>query len=168
LAAKKAVEPKRRRIVTFMQAIEKTPPRATTSKIVPSAEAASVEAATAEAASAEATTTEAANLESTLSNIDRVLLDLATEEAIASAEEVLDTVPEKGKKVAEDTSEKEEFNFRNIIGQELTKAEKKELREYAMSCGYQSGALLFGGVEEEALGCIRDRIGAKIISTKST
>jgi hypothetical protein len=94
-----------------------------------------------------------------------VLLDLATEEAAASAEEVLATVLEKGKKVAKDASEKEEFNFRHIIGQELTKAEKKELQEYAISCGYQPGALLFGGVEEEALGCIRDRTGAKIIST---
>jgi hypothetical protein len=154
-----------RRIVTVMQAIEKTPPRASASKVIQSAEAASAEVATAEAASAEATTTEATNLESTLSNIDRVLLDLATEEAIASAEEVLATVPEKGKKVAEDTSEKEEFDFRNIIGQDLTMAEKKELQEYAISCGYQPGALLFGGVEEEALGCIRDRTGAKIIST---
>jgi hypothetical protein len=89
-AAKKAVEPKRRRIVTVMQAIEKTPPRTSASKIVPSAEAASNEAATAKAASAEA-----ANLESTLSNIDRVLLDLATEEATASVEEVLATVPKR-------------------------------------------------------------------------
>jgi hypothetical protein len=27
--------------------------------------------------------------------------------------------------------------------------------------------MLFGGVDEEALGCIRDRVGAKIISTLS-
>jgi hypothetical protein len=47
----------------------------------------------------------------------------------------------------------------------LTEVEKKELQEYAISCGYQPGAMLFGGVEEEALGCIRDRTGAKIIST---
>jgi hypothetical protein len=159
-AAKKAAEPKRRRIVTVMQAIEKTPPRASALKIVPPTEAASAEAVTAEVASVEA-----ANLESTLSNIDRVLLDLATEEATASVEEVLATVPEKGKKIVEDTSEKEEFNFQNIIGQELTKAEKKELQEYAISCGYQLGALIFGGVEEEALGCIRDHTRAKIIST---
>jgi hypothetical protein len=164
-AAKKEVEPKRQRIVTVMQAIEKTPPRVLASKIVPPAEAASTEAATAEASSAEAATAEAANLESMLSNIDRVLLDLAIEEATASTEEVLATVLEKGKKVVEDISEKEEFEFRNLIGQELTKAEKKELWEYAISCGYQTGALLFGGVEEEALGCIRDHTGAKIISS---
>jgi hypothetical protein len=43
------------------------------------------------------------------------------------------------------------FNFKNLIGQELSKAEKEELREYAISCGYQPGALLFGGVDDERL-----------------
>jgi UPF0288 family protein (methanogenesis marker protein 3) len=80
-AVKKAVGPKKRRIVTGMQAIEETPPPASASKITPVVEV---------AASAEAT-----NLESTLSDIDKVLLDLAAEEAAASAEEVLATVPEK-------------------------------------------------------------------------
>jgi hypothetical protein len=96
-----------------------------------------------------------------------VLLDLATEETAAAAEEVLATVPEKGKEIAEDISEEKGFNFQNIIGQELSKAEKEELQEYAISCGYQPGAMLFGGINEEALGCIRDRTGAKIISTLS-
>jgi hypothetical protein len=36
-----------------------------------------------------------------------------------------------------------------------------------VSCGYQSGSLLFGGVDEEILGCIRDRAGAKIVDTLS-
>jgi hypothetical protein len=96
-----------------------------------------------------------------------VLLDLATEETAAAAEEVLATVPEKGKEIAEDISEEKCFNFQNIIGQELSKAKKEELQEYAISCGYQPGAMLFGGINEEALGCIRDRTGAKIISTLS-
>jgi hypothetical protein len=76
-------------------------------------------------------------------------------------------VPEKGKEVAEDISEEKDFNFQNIIGQELSMAEKEELQEYAISCGYQSGAMLFDGINEETLGCIRDRTGAKIISTLS-
>jgi hypothetical protein len=42
-----------------------------------------------------------------------------------------------------------------------------ELKEFAISCGYQPGSLLFGGVDEEILGCIRDRTGAKIIGTLS-
>jgi hypothetical protein len=119
---------------------------------------------------AEVATAEATNLESTLSAIDKVLLDLAAMETVvaetaAAAEEVLATVPEKGKEIAEDISEEKGFNFQNIIGQELSQAKKEELQEYTISCGYQPGAILFGGINEEALGCIRDRIGAKIIST---
>jgi hypothetical protein len=146
-AARKVVGPKKRRIVTVMQAIEETPPLASASKIIPTTEA---------AASTEAATTEATNLESTLSDIDKVLLDLATEETAAAAEETLAIVPVKGKEIAEDTSEGKGFNFQNIIGQELSKAEKEELQEYAISCGYQPGAMLFSGINEEALGCIRD------------
>jgi hypothetical protein len=48
----------------------------------------------------------------------------------------------------------------------LTKAEKEELKEYAISCGYQPGAL-FGGVDDEKLGCVRDQTGAKVIGTLS-
>jgi hypothetical protein len=141
-----------------MQAIEETPPPASTSKIILAAEV---------AASAEAATAEAANLECTLSDIDKVLLDLDVEETAASVEEVLATVPEKVKEVAEDISEQKGFNFQNIMGQELSKAEKEELQEYDISCGYQPGAMLFGGINEEALRCIRDRTRAKIISTLS-
>jgi hypothetical protein len=141
-----------------MQAIEETPPPASASKMTPAAEADT---------SAEAATVEATNLESTLSAIDKVLLDMATEETAAAIEEVLAAVPEKGKEIAEDTSEEQGFSFQNLVGQELSKGEKEELQEYAISCGYQLGAMLFGGINEEALGCIRDRTGAKIISTLS-
>jgi hypothetical protein len=41
------------------------------------------------------------------------------------------------------------------------------LKEYAISCGYQPRSLLFGEVDEEILGCICDRTGAKIIDTLS-
>jgi hypothetical protein len=138
-----------------MQAIEETPSPALASKMTPAAEADT---------SAEAGAAEATNLESTLSAIDKVLLDMAAEETAAATEEALATVPEKGKEIAEDTSEEKGFNFQNLVGQELSKAEKEELQEYAISCGYQPGAMLFGGINEEALGCIRDRTGAKIIS----
>jgi hypothetical protein len=36
-----------------------------------------------------------------------------------------------------------------------------------MACGYQLGSMLFGGVAEEILGCIRNRVGAKIVGTLS-
>jgi hypothetical protein len=161
-AAKKSVGPKKRRIITVTEAIEETPPAASVSK------APAVESATAtKAAPAEAATVEDANLKSTLSHIDKILLDMAAEEAATAAEETMATVPGKEKEIAEDTSEEENFNFQNLIGQELSKAEKEELRDYVISCGYQPGALLFGGIDDESLGCLRDRTGAKVIGTLS-
>jgi hypothetical protein len=131
------------------EAIEETPPPASASR------APAVESATAiEPAPAEAATAKNANLESTLSDIDKILLDMVAEEAATAAEETMATVPGKEKEIAEDTSEEENFNFQNLIGQELSKAEKEELRDYAISCGYQPGALLFGGIDDESLGCL--------------
>jgi hypothetical protein len=49
----------------------------------------------------------------------------------------------------------------------LSKAEKEELKEYAISCGYRPGTLLFGGVNEESLGCLQDHTGAKVVGTIS-
>ena len=144
------------------EVIEGTPPPASALKTP------AVESATAtEATAVEATTAEDVHLESTLSNIDKILLDMTTEEVAAAAEEAMATVPEKEKEIAEEASEEENFNFQNLIGQELSEAEKEELREYAISCGYQPGALLFGGVDDEKLGCVRDQIGAKVIGTLS-
>jgi hypothetical protein len=127
-----------------------------------------------EATPTEATTAEATHLESAFSDIDKMILKMATEETVATAEETLATVLGKGekvlnkeKKITEDISEKGDFNFQNMIGQELSKTEKEELRDYAISCGYQPGALLFGGVDEESLGCLQDRTGAKVVSTLS-
>jgi hypothetical protein len=92
---------------------------------------------------------------------------MAAEEAAAAAEETMATIPEKEKEIGEDVSEEENFNFQNLIGQELSKAEKEELRDYAISYGYQPGALLFGGVDDERLGCLQDQTGAKVIGTLS-
>jgi hypothetical protein len=167
-ATEKSVELKKRRIITVIEAIEETPPSASAQKI------AATEAAPAEASTSEATAAEAIDLENTLIDIDEMILNMAEEETAASAEEIPAAVPEKGEKMpakekepAEDTSEEENFNFQNIIGQELSKAEKEELKDYAISCGYQPGALLFGGVAKESLGCLRDRVGAKVVSTLS-
>ena len=73
----------------------------------------------------------------------------------------------KGKEIADDASEDETFMFQNLVGQELSKTEIEELKEYAKSCGYKPRALLFGGIDDEKLGCIRDQTGAKIIGTLS-
>jgi hypothetical protein len=92
---------------------------------------------------------------------------MAAEEAAAATEETMAPKPEKEKEIAKDTSEDEIFNFQNLDGQELMKAKKEELKEYAISCGYQPGALLFGGVDDEKLGCVWDHTGAKVIGTLS-
>jgi hypothetical protein len=110
---------------------------------------------------------EATSLESAFSDIDKMILNMATEKTATAAEETSATVPGKEKEIAEDTSEENDFNFRNIIGQKLSKVEKEELRDYAISCDYQPGALLFGGVDEESLGCLRDRTEAKVVNTLS-
>jgi hypothetical protein len=123
-----------------MEAIERTPPSASAT-----AEAnISVEVVAA---------TEATNLESTLSGIDKLLLGMVAEETVAAIEEVMAPAPDKGKKIADVASEEKDFDLQNLVGQELSEAEKKELQEYGISCG--------------ALGCIRDRTEAKIIGTLS-
>jgi hypothetical protein len=159
---KKAAKPKKQRIITVTEVIEGTPPQASAPKTP------AVESTTAtEAAPSEATAVEDIHLESTIADIDKILLNMATEEAAAATEETMALEPEKDKEIAEDTSEDEIFNFQNLVGQELTKAEKEELKEYDISCGYRSGALFFGGIDDEKLGCIRDQTGAKLIGTLS-
>jgi hypothetical protein len=67
---KKVDGQKKRRIGTMMEAIERTPPSASASKITP--------IACAEAIVEAVDAAEAANLESTLSGIDKLLLGMAT------------------------------------------------------------------------------------------
>jgi hypothetical protein len=164
--------------------IHQTPPPTSASKIVTAettatgAKTTGVEATRAEATGAEATgaTTEAEtagaetgitedpNLETTLGDIDNILLRMAKEEAAAVA---VNMTTEKGKEQIEDTLEEENFNFQDILGQELTDAEKEELKKYAISCGYKPGSLLFGGVNEGKLRCLWNRIEAKVVRTFS-
>jgi hypothetical protein len=59
------------------------------------------------------------------------------------------------------------YDLRHLGGQQLFDEDISELKEFAISGGYQPGSVLFGGVDEEILGCIRDRAGAKIVSTLS-
>jgi hypothetical protein len=91
------------------------------------AEAAGAEATGAEATGAEATratieaeatgaetgTTEDPNLETTLDDIDNILLRMAEEEAVVVA---VNTATEKGKEQIEDILEEENFNFQDILG----------------------------------------------------
>src|SRR5688572_16877254 len=108
-------------IVNVMQAIERTPPLASASKIAPIA---SAEATTEADTSAEAAVAaKAANLESTLSGIDKLLSDMDAEETAAAAEKVMAAVPDKGKKIADAASKERDFDLRNLVGQELSEAE---------------------------------------------
>jgi hypothetical protein len=122
---KKAARPKKERIITVTEVIEGTPPQASAPKAPAVESTIATEAAPSEATAAEAATTEDVHLESTIANIDKILLDMAAEEAAGATEETMAPEPKKKKEIAEDTSEDEIFNFQNLIGQELTKAKKK-------------------------------------------
>jgi hypothetical protein len=154
-AKEEAKGQKKWRIVNVMQAIERTPPLASVSRMVPAA------SAEAEAAA------ETANLVSTMSGIDKLISDMVVEETVATAEENMAAVPGKGKEVVDVSSKEKGFDLRRLGGQELSKADKEELKEYGISCGYQPGSMVFGGVDDEILGCIHDRAGAEIINTLS-
>jgi hypothetical protein len=158
-AAESPAKPKKRRIIQVADVIHQTPPPTSASKIV------TVEATGAETTGAEATgasteaevigaktgTNEDPNLETTLDDIDNMLLRMAEEEADVVA---VNTATEKGKEQIENILEKENFNFQDILGQGLSDAEKEELKKYAISCGYKPGSLLFGGVNEGKLRCL--------------
>jgi hypothetical protein len=63
----------------------------------------------------------------------------------------------------EGTSSKDmELDIRHLGGQELSKEDISELKEFTIAGGYKSGSVLFGGVDKEILGCIPDRAGAKL------
>jgi hypothetical protein len=182
-AAESPAKPKKRRIIQVTDVIHQTPPPVSASKIVvaETAEAevaaakatgteitetapAGAEATGVEAIGAEAEATEDSNLETTLEVIDNILLKMAEEEAVLAT---VNTATEKGKEQIDEISEERDFNFQDLLGQELTDAEKEELKKYAISCGYKSRATLFGGVNEGKLRCLRNRTKAKIVRTLS-
>jgi hypothetical protein len=132
-ATKKVDEQKKRRIGTIIEAIERTPPSASASKIAPTASTEAVAEANISAKAAAAA--EATNLESTLSGIDKLLLGMAAEEA-AAATKVMAPEPDKGKKIVDVASKEKGFDIRDLVRQELFEAEKKELQKYDISCGY--------------------------------
>jgi hypothetical protein len=154
--AKEKVEgQKKRRIVNVMQAIKRTPPSTSATKIVTVAGAKGDAGAKVE------------ELATTMPGIDKLISDMVAEETGVATEESMAAVPNKGKKVVVTSLGEKDFDLRHLGGQELSEADKKELKEYAISCGYQPGSLIFGGVDEEILGYIHDRTGAKIIGTLS-
>jgi hypothetical protein len=131
-----------------MQAIEQTPPSALAAK-------AAMPVDTEDTAEAEAD-----ELATTMSAIDRLISNVVVEENVAA-------VPYKGKRSEDASSEDKDFDLRYLGDQELSEEDKSELKEFVIPCGYQPGFILFGGVDEEIWGSIRNRAGAKIINTLS-
>jgi hypothetical protein len=94
----KAARPKKQRIITVTEVIEKTPPRALAPKAPVVEDISATEAAPSEAIAAKAATAEDTELETTIANIDKILLDMAAEEAAAATEETSAQSPRKRRK----------------------------------------------------------------------
>lgn len=70
----------------------------------------------------------------------------------------------KMKNIRETSLEEKTFDLRHLGGQKLTEEDISELKEFAIANSYQPGSILFGGVDEEILGCIPDCAGAKVVN----
>jgi hypothetical protein len=136
-------------MMNIMEAIEQTPLPVSTDKATIPVDAGDIVAA------------EAENLATTLSEIDKLISDVVVEKDVAAVSF------NKGKRIEETSSENMNFDLRHLSGQQLSEKNISELKEFAISCGYQPRSMLFSGVDEEILGCLCDRAGAKIISTLS-
>jgi hypothetical protein len=146
-----------------MEEIKQTPPSASAAKTTIPADAEAEAKGAAEAKDAN-------EAETTMSDIDRLVSDIFADviaETNVATEETMATVPDKGNEIDKTPSDERDFDLWHLGDQELSEEDKEELKEYAISCGYQPGSLLFGGVDEEILGCIRGRAGSKIIDTLS-
>ena len=94
-----------------MHAIERTPPLASASRIMPVASTRAETTTEAETAVEAATAAEAANLMSTMSGIDKLISDMVAEEAVATAEEIVVAVPGKDKEVVDASSKGKKLTF---------------------------------------------------------
>jgi hypothetical protein len=65
------------------------------------------------------------------------------------------------------SSENKDLDLRHLGGHELSEEDISKLKEFAIAGGYIPRPVLFGGVDEEILGCIPHRAGAKIVNTLS-
>jgi hypothetical protein len=71
----------------------------------------------------------------------------------------------KMKELERTSSEDIELDIRHLGVQKLSEEYISELKEFAIAGGYKFRSMLFGGVDKEILGCIPDRVGAKIVNT---
>jgi hypothetical protein len=135
---------KKRRMMNILQAIEQTPPPASADKTIKSTDAEAIVA------------TEGKDLKANMSEIDKIISDVAVEKEVAKE------VSDKGKKDEEISSEEADFDLWHLGGQQLSEEDMVELKEFSISCGYQPRSVLFGGVDEEILGHIHDVLVQKL------
>jgi hypothetical protein len=90
---------KKQRIITVTEVIEKTPLGASAPNAPAAKSSITTKAAPSKATDAEATRAEDINLESTVADIDKILVDLAAEEAAGATEKASVPQPEKRKKL---------------------------------------------------------------------
>jgi DNA-binding winged helix-turn-helix (wHTH) protein len=114
-------------MMNILQAIEQNPPAASASK---AAKLINVEANA---------IAKDENLTTTLSEIDRLISDVVVEK------EVVATISDKGKKIDETSSEGANFDLWHLGGQQLSEEDTSELKEFAISCGYQQGQCSLAG-----------------------
>jgi hypothetical protein len=107
---------KKRQMINVMQAIEETLPSASVAKAAMPVD------------SEDTTGAEAEELATTMSEIDILISDVVVEENIAAA-------PDKGKRIEDASLEDEDFDLWLLGGQELSKEDKSELKEFGISCG---------------------------------
>jgi hypothetical protein len=105
-------------------------------------------------------------LGTTMLEINRLIANVVPRKNMEGAVAIETSTP-KGKRTEEASLEDRSFDLRHLGGQQLSVEDISELKEFAIYGGYQPGFMLFGSVDEEILGCIRDRAGAKIVSTLS-
>lgn len=147
---------KKRHMMAIMRVVHKTPPPEATKKICSPA-AAEVEP---EAESS------GGPLGTTLLEIDRLIANVVHEMELDEIIAV-ESVASEMKNIEETSSENKIFDLRHLGGQQLFEEDISELREFAIAGGYQLESIIFGGVDEEILGCIPDCAGAKIVNTLS-
>ena len=112
-----------------MQVIQQTPPSASATKAAIPANA------------EDAGEAEAEELAATMSEVDRLVLDMVVdvvaEETNVAAEENMAAVPDEGKEIDYTPSYERDFDLRHLGGQEMSEEDKLELKEFTISCGYK-------------------------------
>jgi hypothetical protein len=146
-------------MMAMMRAIHKTPPPVSAEKIAAPTDAEADEAIAKAKNSG-------GPLGTMMSEIDRIIDDVVPEREMAEVTAGRAS-PLKMTNLEGVSSENKELDLRHLCGQELSKEDISELKEFAIVGSYKPGSVLLGGVDEEILGCIPDRARAKIVNTVS-